>query len=151
MPSISDTNYRRVALAGLLLTLALTGCNGDLSKGAGVAPEPQSTVAANGRTSSAAPSERLDENPPEDKTLTWQAPLTREDGSSLYPGEIGGYRIYFRLNHQDQLQVLQVKDPFKTSLSLADFAPGVYRFSISTIDINGLESRRSDAIRVDVT
>lgn len=83
--------------------------------------------------------------------LSWQPPLTREDGSSLYPGEIQGYRIYFKKAHHSQFQSIPLKDASKTTLVLDGFSPGVYHFSISTIDTNGLESRRSTMVRVNVT
>lgn len=83
--------------------------------------------------------------------LSWQPPLTREDGSSLYPGEIQGYRIYFKKTHHSHFQSIPLKDASKTTLVLDGFSPGVYHFSISTIDTNGLESRRSTMVRVNVT
>ncbi len=80
-------------------------------------------------------------------TLHWDSPLTREDGSKLYPGEISGYRIWYRLRHQDEFQSMVVETD---SLSLADFEPGAWEFAISTVDVDGLESRRSDPVPVDL-
>lgn len=83
--------------------------------------------------------------------LTWDAPLSREDGSSLYPGEIDGYRIHYKLTRdEDKFQTIRLEDPMNTSMPLNEFPSGQYHFAISTIDINGLESRRSAAIQVDV-
>lgn len=85
------------------------------------------------------------------QTLIWHAPMTREDGSSLYPGEIDGYRIYVSLNQRDRIRTIPVDDASITSLSLDSFAPGIYQFSITTIDTDGLESRRSITLKVDLT
>lgn len=82
--------------------------------------------------------------------LSWAAPLTREDGSKLYPGEIAHYRIYYRSGDQDTLATLELPDS-KTSLELGQFEPGVYEFSVTAVDVNGLESRRSGAVEVAVT
>lgn len=89
-------------------------------------------------------------HPPERPTLSWDSPLTREDGSKLYPGEISGYKIYFRLRHEQAYQTLTVDGPESTRLKLDSFSQGAYEFAVSAVDHNGLESRRSDAIPVDL-
>ncbi|WP_328188765.1 fibronectin type III domain-containing protein [Marinobacter sp. OP 3.4] len=83
-------------------------------------------------------------------TLQWDGPLTREDGSKLYPGEIRGYRVYYRLRHQDEFDSLVVEGPDANSLLLDDFKPGAYEFAVSTLDSNGLESQRSEPVPVDL-
>ncbi|SFR82902.1 hypothetical protein SAMN05216203_3349 [Marinobacter daqiaonensis] len=82
--------------------------------------------------------------------LQWESPLTREDGSKLFPGEISGYRVYFRLRHQEEFRSLELDGPDANSLELDDFDPGAYEFSVSTLDTNGLESRRSAPVPVDL-
>lgn len=89
----------------------------------------------------------LPEEPP---VLEWSAPLTREDGSSLADGEIRGYQLYYRLRHQDEFQTLFVDSNEGTRLPLDGFDPGAYEFSITTVDTEGLESRRSDPVAVDI-
>lgn len=83
-------------------------------------------------------------------TLNWTAPLTREDGSPLYVGEISGYRIYYRLRHQDRFQEIFLKGSDRTSYALDSLAPGAYEFTITTLDDDGRESRRSDTVEVDL-
>lgn len=83
-------------------------------------------------------------------TLQWDSPLTRVDGSKLYPGEISGYRVYYRLRHLDEFQSLEVEGPDSDSLKLDNFEPGAYEFAVSTIDVDGLESRRSDPVTIDL-
>ncbi|MDL0432431.1 fibronectin type III domain-containing protein [Marinobacter sp. TBZ242] len=83
-------------------------------------------------------------------TLRWEAPLTREDGSRLYSSDISGYRIYYRLRHEDDFDVIPLPGSAATEYPLEDFPPGAYEFSITTLDDNGLESRRSDAVVVDL-
>lgn len=84
------------------------------------------------------------------KALRWEAPLAREDGSRLYSGDINGYRIYYRLRHQKEFGVIQLPGSAVTEYPLDTFPPGAYEFSITTIDDKGLESRRSDAVVVDL-
>ncbi|HAP53010.1 hypothetical protein SAMN04487869_11658 [Marinobacter sp. DSM 26671] len=86
----------------------------------------------------------------EPKELTWTAPLTREDGSSLALGEIAEFRVYYRFRHQDNFKVIHIESPATTRLSLAEMAPGAYEFAITTVDIQGLESRRSTPVNVDL-
>lgn len=83
-------------------------------------------------------------------TLQWDSPLTRVDGSKLYPGEISGYRVYYRLRHQEEFESLVIDGPDTDSLTLDDFEPGAYEFAVSTLDVDGLESRRSDPVAVDL-
>lgn len=83
-------------------------------------------------------------------SLRWNAPLTREDGSALAPGQIAGFRIYYRLRHQDTFRVIEVSNPSVTRYSLASMAPGAYEFTITTVDVDGLESRRSEPVAVNL-
>ncbi|MGM0571028.1 fibronectin type III domain-containing protein [Marinobacter sp.] len=82
--------------------------------------------------------------------LHWDSPMSREDGSKLYPGEISGYRVYYRLRHQDRFLSLELEGPDTDSLTLDEFDPGAYEFAVSTVDINGMESRRSEPVTVDL-
>lgn len=83
-------------------------------------------------------------------TLQWDSPLTRVDGSKLYPGEISGFRVYYRLRHQDDYQSLLLEGPDADHLVLDNFKPGAYEFAVSTIDVDGLESRRSAPVSIDL-
>lgn len=83
-------------------------------------------------------------------TLRWDAPLTREDGSRLYASDISGYRIYYRLRHRDSFEVISLSGDEDTRYQLEDFPPGAYEFSITALDDSGLESKRSDAVTVDL-
>jgi hypothetical protein len=84
------------------------------------------------------------------KALSWSAPQTREDGSALKPGQIAGFRIYYRLRYKDRFNVIPVNNPQRTSQPLTDLPPGAYEFAITTVDAEGLESRRSPAVMVDL-
>jgi fibronectin type 3 domain-containing protein len=86
----------------------------------------------------------------EARELRWTAPLTREDGSSLKPGEIAEFRVYYRLRHQEDFKVIRIDNPSTTRLSLEQMAQGAYEFAITTVDNEGLESRRSAPVTVDL-
>ena len=84
------------------------------------------------------------------RSLHWDAPLTREDGSRLYASDISGYRIYYRLRHTDNYEVISLSGDDITRYQLEGFPPGAYEFSITALDDSGLESQRSDPITVDL-
>lgn len=84
------------------------------------------------------------------KNLSWSAPETREDGSPLEPEHIAGFRIYYRLQHTDHFSVIGVDSPGRTSHPLTDLPPGVYEFTITAVDAEGLESRRSEPVLADL-
>lgn len=63
-------------------------------------------------------------------------PLTRENGSALYLSEIQGYRLYYRFRHTQAVQWIDVD--------------GAYDFAITARDNSGLESRKSEVIKVDL-
>ena len=56
----------------------------------------------------------------------------------------------FGVGHQDNFKVIHIESPATTRLSLAEMAPGAYEFAITTVDIQGLESRRSTPVNVDL-
>jgi hypothetical protein len=78
--------------------------------------------------------------------LSWSAPMTREDGSKLYPGEIRGYRIYYKKPNERKFRSIDINDGSLTSYQLGRFKAGIYEFSVTTLDTKGLESRRSQVV-----
>jgi hypothetical protein len=83
-------------------------------------------------------------------TLRWEAPATREDGSRLYLSDIKEYRIYYRLRHQKAFKAIPLPVDKGTAFTLTRFKPGAYEFSVTAVDDQGRESRRSDGVAVDL-
>ncbi len=83
-------------------------------------------------------------------TLRWEAPATREDGSRLYVSDIKEYRIYYRLKHQTEFTTISRPVSQGTAFTLDQFEPGTYLFSVTAIDSQGRESRRSDGVNVNL-
>ena len=83
-------------------------------------------------------------------TLSWDAPMNRVDGSKLYPGEIAGYRIYYRRPDESRFNSYFVDAPNQTSWTPTRLTSGKYRFAVSTVDTTGLESPRSETLRVTI-
>lgn len=123
-----------LALSFLVLTFALAGCNG----GGG------SNTTSHNSSAEGSPHDA------ETASLRWAAPATRADGSKLYVGEISGYRIYYKLRHEDNFETISVSGSDATEYPLKQFEPGIYEFAVSTLDTEGLESQRSQVIAVSV-
>ena len=75
-------------------------------------------------------------------TLTWDAPLTRDDGSTLNPlTDLTGYKVHYGTASQSYTQTVSVVNPgtmtVTTTLSLA---PGTYYIVVTAIDALGQES-----------
>jgi hypothetical protein len=83
-------------------------------------------------------------------TLRWEAPATREDGSRLYISDIKEYRIYYRLRHQETFKAIPLPVDKGTAFTLTRFKPGAYEFSVTAVDDQGRESRRSDGVAVNL-
>lgn len=159
--TVGNPRAWKLLILGLLL-LGLAGCQED--SGASKAASRQANEVSAKRLDDAVSSFRdtlgqsedksaptTDENPSDPPpTLRWEAPLTREDGSRLYSSDISGYRIYYRLRHQSEFEMIRLPGDADTQYPLEEFPPGAYEFSITTLDDKGLESRRSDTVTVDL-
>lgn len=79
-------------------------------------------------------------------TLNWSTPTTREDGSPLAVGELGGYEVYMLAESTGQTRVFTVDDPMTTTYTVGGLTPDTYHFSISAYDINGVFSPLSPVV-----
>jgi hypothetical protein len=107
-------------------------------------------LATLGQSPTAKESQYPADNTESPRTLAWSPPMTREDGSSLAPGQISGYRIYYRMKHKNDFNIIPLNDASTTRYRLEGMPPGAYEFSITTVDVDGLESRRSDPVEVNL-
>lgn len=154
-----------VALATLVAMPLLSGCKGEYNSNAKTAPlvaaQRESTAldafrTTFGENNEANAEEPIGDNsqPPSDDpnrpTLSWTPPLTRQNGESLYLSDIQGYRVYYRLRHNNTFTLVQISGADHTQLLLDGFQPGAYEFSVSVVDTHGMESPRSEAVSVDL-
>ncbi|PVY76981.1 hypothetical protein C8D92_104214 [Tamilnaduibacter salinus] len=82
-------------------------------------------------------------------TLRWTPPGKRMDGSKLYPADIEGYRIRYRLKTEEQFRSVTVNNGSATEHTLT-LEAGVYIFTIATIDSLNQESRPSHPVTASV-
>lgn len=144
-------------LALALITLSLTGCQEDsrasktsTGRAAELADARIDKATSGLMNTLGQPREPASQALSVPRELSWHAPLTREDGSALAPGQIAGFRIYYRLRHQDTFRIIDIENPTITRYALDAMAPGAYEFAITTVDTDGLESRRSTPVTVDL-
>lgn len=82
-------------------------------------------------------------------TLTWTAPLTRTDGSSIQLSEIDSYEIAYGTSPTDLGNSMTV-DGAETSAEISGLGAGTWYFSIRVIDTNGLASEYSEVVSKQV-
>lgn len=99
---------------------------------------PESPVLENGQT---APPIQPDTS----VRLSWTAPLTRINGSSLALSEIESFEISYGNSPEALDQTLAVPGD-QTSLEISDLASGTWYFSIRVIDTDGLKSEPSEVV-----
>ena len=85
-------------------------------------------------------------------SLNWVAPTQREDGTSLSMAEIKGYRIYYGTISGGYEYSVDIDDRTATSVSIRTLGipSGSYYIAMTTIDMDGRESRYSTEINVSL-
>jgi fibronectin type 3 domain-containing protein len=78
--------------------------------------------------------------------LSWSAPSTYEDGSTLSTSSIGGYRIYQGTSSSNLQLVADINDGTTFSYTISDLTSGTYYLAITTYDANGVESDFSSVV-----
>lgn len=78
-------------------------------------------------------------------TLSWSAPGTRVDGSSIALSEISHYEINYGQS-PDSLDQEARAEPDDTSYTLEGLAAGTWYFSIRVVDTDGLTSQPSETV-----
>jgi len=83
-------------------------------------------------------------------TLSWVAPVVREDNSALSLSAIAGYNIYYGTTQGQYTNSTNINDGSATSYSFNNFFPATYFFVITTIDTDGRESQYSGEIIITI-
>ncbi|MBL4712691.1 MAG: hypothetical protein JKX75_09400 [Gammaproteobacteria bacterium] len=85
-------------------------------------------------------------------SLSWTAPVAREDNSAISMAEIAGFRIYYGTVQNSYQQFIEVNDAYisEYALSAMNLITGTYYIVMTTIDTDGRESSFSDEVVVSV-
>lgn len=84
------------------------------------------------------------------KTLSWNIPAKRTDGSSFNRRELGGYYLNVKNLSTGKVSKIEISNPDTTSYSLKSMTAGKYSVSIQSYDIDGLTSPESNAVQVTI-
>lgn len=82
-------------------------------------------------------------------TLSWTAPLTRVDGSSIALSEIQSYEILYGQS-PDNLTNTTVVGGSQTTAEISGLTSGTWYFSIRVVDADGLKSENSEILSYKV-
>lgn len=82
--------------------------------------------------------------------ISWKAPTTRADGSSLPSSQIAGYDLYHSAGTANSLRKLTSMKASELSIVVDDLDAGTHYFALTTRDVNGLESARSATFSVNI-
>lgn len=75
-------------------------------------------------------------------TLSWNPPTENADGSPLT--DLAGYRIYYGRNPDNLTQVVVLNNPGLTRYVVENLPPARWHFEMTSVNVDGIESRRSD-------
>jgi hypothetical protein len=74
-------------------------------------------------------------------TLSWNPPTENVDGSALI--DLSGYRIYYGRNQNQLTRTIVINNAGLTRYVVENLGPANWYFSMTSINANGVESRRS--------
>jgi hypothetical protein len=75
-------------------------------------------------------------------TLSWSAPTSNTDGTSL--SNLAGYRISYGTSSSALTQTVQIANPSVTNYTISNLSPGTYYFAVRAYTSNGTESNNSN-------
>ncbi|TCI02026.1 hypothetical protein EZV61_15745 [Corallincola luteus] len=96
-----------------------------------------------------------DPNEPEDlppgdqpvPKLVWSAPATRTDSSPLKAWEVDKYQVWYGQERDNLTLFDEVPGgPMTVELDVSKLKPGYYFFAVTVVDVNALESERSEVV-----
>jgi hypothetical protein len=116
----------------VLITVVATGC--------GVGSDPASNTSSGSGGTGGGTTAAV--------TLTWDAPTTRADGSSLNPAtDLSKYKLYYGTSPHAYTQSVDVSNPGASTISKTlNLSPGTYYFVVTDMDFLGQESGYSREI-----
>ncbi len=113
----------------LVMTLSVVGCGGESGESSTANPAPTTNEPTSGSA-----------------TLSWTAPATRTDGSSLPMNEIAGYKIYMGSSATNLALVADISDAYTVEYKLDDLGQGTHYFAVSTYSTSDIESDVSQIV-----
>jgi hypothetical protein len=82
-------------------------------------------------------------------TLSWNPPSENVDGSTLT--DLTGYRIYYGRSAEQLTRTVVLDNPGLTRYLVENLAPANWYFAMTSVNANGVESRRSPTVSKTIT
>ncbi len=79
-------------------------------------------------------------------TITWDIPVSRENGDYLQISELNGYKVLVRDTANNAEYFVMITDPTITQWDFVELTSGTWEFSIASIDTQGIYSSYSSVI-----
>ncbi len=76
-------------------------------------------------------------------TLSWDIPVSRENGDLLTLSELDGYTVLVRDTANNTEYFIEIDDPNITEWTFEELTAGLWEFSIATVDVQGVYSKYS--------
>jgi VCBS repeat-containing protein len=73
-------------------------------------------------------------------TISWIAPVEREDGTAISMSEIAGYRVYYGVSQGDYTRDVEINNSSTMNVTLSNLKPGTYYIVVTSVDWDGRES-----------
>jgi len=157
MPRVPARRLLPALLIGFSLT-ALPGCGGSGGSSDGGGDSTGDTVGTGGGGGS---DDGIDQKADCDGgrvpsqndgsvVVSWTAPQTYTDGTSLSMSDVGSYVVYCGTAKQDLEKKKAIQDRTQTSYSLTNLPPGTYYVAVSAADTAGLEGPKSNVVSATV-
>ena len=83
--------------------------------------------------------------------VSWEAPDSRADGSSLNPDDIAMFTIYYGQSENSLDSTVEINDPTLRSYGLTLGSSGNYFFTVTTTDTSGSESQPSAVGNISIS
>jgi hypothetical protein len=77
-------------------------------------------------------------------TLSWTPPTENEDGSALT--DLAGYWIYWRDTSGSDTRSMKIDNPGLSTIVIDNLTAGTYEFAMTSFNVGGVESARSNTI-----
>jgi hypothetical protein len=82
-------------------------------------------------------------------TLSWEAPTTNTNGTSLT--DLAGYRIYYGTSPEQLSHALKIGTIGLQTYVIDDLEPGTWYFAVMAVAANGAESKLSNVVVKTIT
>ena len=79
-------------------------------------------------------------------TVSWVAPVQREDGAAISMSEIASYKVYYGRSEGLYARQVAVNDSSRMNVTLSNLEPGAWHIAVTAIDTAGRESAHSQEV-----